>query len=220
MVWPFRRRSWKECFDAGMTAGGAGDIRGAVQHFEEAVRLAPREPYPHYELGYSLFLLGDVDRALMEFRRTNDLAEGFFLVQTEIYLSEAIQSGLLDQECLAAIRHIQRLTDLSQAQSPEAARLSSELTKRAPMCALGYYYLGKALMGGDASASEEALRKCLTLNPDETTAIDALAHVGEHRRRAGDLEAAREIWRDVVDKYPNNPHVKPVEAFFLGTRSS
>ena len=58
MFWPFNKRTWKEHFDLGMAAGGASDIEGAVTHFREAVRLAPLEPYPHYELGYSLFLLG------------------------------------------------------------------------------------------------------------------------------------------------------------------
>jgi tetratricopeptide (TPR) repeat protein len=221
MLWPFKRReSWKDAFNRGMAAGQAGNISDAVKHFEEAVRLDPHEPYPHYELGYSLSLLGDLDRALAEFRRTNDLAEGFFLVQTEIYLCEALQSGLLDSEALAAIRKIQRLTDCGQAQSPEAARLSREVTKRAPNCALGFYYLGKALMSDDSPASEEALRQCLALNPDDTTAIDALAHLGEHRRRAGNADEARQIWGDVVERYKTNPHVKPVEVFFLGTHSA
>jgi tetratricopeptide (TPR) repeat protein len=213
---PFNRReSWKDAFNRGMSAGAAGNISEAVRHFEEAVRLDPHEPYPHYELGYSLCLLSDFDGALTEFRRTNELSEGFFLVQTEIYLCEALQSGLLDSESYEALRELQRLTDCGQGYSPEAVRLSREATKRAPECALGFYYLGKAIMDEDPNASEEALRKCLTLNPDDTTAIDALAHLGEHRRRAGDLDAARQIWRDVVEKYKKNPHVKAAGLILL-----
>ena len=219
MVWPFGRRTWKEHFERGMAAGDAGDLDAAVSYFREAVRLAPLEPYPHYELGYSEFLLGQVEPALAEFRRTNELARGFFLVQTEIYMCEGVLSGLLDFDSMKVLRQLQQLTDTGRAQSPEAASLSRELIRRAPTCALGYYYLGKALLRVDAEASEEALRHCMTLNPDETTAIYALAHIGVHRRDAGDEAAARAIWSEVVTKYRNNPHVKPVGVFFLQASS-
>ena len=53
-----------------MAAGGAGDIEGAL--LISAKRCASLEP------------------ALQELRRTNELAEGFYLVQTEIYMCEAV----------------------------------------------------------------------------------------------------------------------------------
>jgi tetratricopeptide (TPR) repeat protein len=216
MFWPFKgRTTWREHFDRGMTAGAAGDIETAVSHFRKAVHLAPLEPYPHYELGYSLFLLGQFEAALQELRRTNELAEGFFLVQTEIYMCEMVLSGLLNRDSLALVRQLQRLTDTGQAQSQEAVSLSRELVRRAPSCALGHYYLGKALFATEPQASEDALQRCLELHPDDTTAIDALTHIGSHRRAAGDTEGARAIWSGVVAKYKSNPHVKPTEAFFL-----
>jgi tetratricopeptide (TPR) repeat protein len=211
-------RSWnlgKTLFDKGMAAGGASDFETALVHFRDAVRLAPHEPYPHYELGYTLCLIGQLEPALEEFRRTNQLVEGFFLAQTEIYMCEAVLSGLLDSESFFALRKIQRLTDEGQAQSPEAASLSRQVISRAPACALGHYYLGKALFASDPNASEEALRHCLTLAPDDTTAIDALTGIGSHRHAAGDADTARAIWSHVVARYKSNPHVKPTEAFFL-----
>ena len=130
-------------------------------------------------------------------------------------MCEMVLSGLLDYECIAALRQIQRLTDTGGAQSQEAMALSREIIARAPTCALGHYYLGKALFTADPKASEHALRHCLELHPDDTTAIDALAHIGSHRRAAGDAEGARTIWSGVVAKYKNNPHIKPTEVFFL-----
>jgi tetratricopeptide (TPR) repeat protein len=216
MIWPFNKRTtWKEHFDRGMAAGSAGNIEAAVPHFREAIRRAPLEPYPHYELGYTLFLLGQFEPALLELRRTNELAEGFFLVQPEIYMCEAVLSGVLDYECMEALRQLQRLTDSGQARSQEAVSSSRELIKRAPTCALGHYYLGKALFEEDPKASEDALRHCLTLSPDDNTAIDALTHIGSHKRAAGDVEGARAIWSDVIARYKTNPHVKPTEVFFL-----
>ena len=210
-----KQPAWKEPFDLGMSAGGAGDIDNAASHFREAVRLAPLEEYPHYELGYSLMLLGQFESALQELRRTNELREGFFLVQTEIYVCEMVLAGVLEHEDVAAFRQLQRLTDTRQAQSQEAVSLSRELITRAPACALGHYYLGKALFTSDPKASEEALQQCLSLNPDDTIAIDALTHIGSHRSASGDSDGARAIWLEVVAKYKNNPHVKPTEAFFL-----
>jgi len=207
--------AWKEPFERGMAAGAAGDLAGALPHFREAVRLAPSEPYPHYELGYTLFLLGEFDAALLELRRTNELVEGFFVVQTEIYVCEAVLSGLIDLESLTIFRTLQRLTDAGRAQSPDAVASSRALVERAPAFAVGHHCLGKALLRTDPKASEESLQQCVALGPDDTTAIDALAHIGVHRRNAGDAEAAHAIWSDTVQKYGTNPHVVPLKAFFM-----
>src|SRR5262245_42328001 len=156
MFWPFKRTTWKDHFDRGMAAGGAGDLERALGHFRDAVRLGPLEPYPRYELGYTLCLLGQFEPALEQLRRTNELAEGFFLVQTEIHMCEAVLAGLLDRECVAAVRQIQRLTDSGEAQSPEVVSLSRLVIVRAPTSPLGHYYLGKALFKTDPKASEAA----------------------------------------------------------------
>ena len=220
MIWPFKKRTtWKDHFDRGMAAGGAGDLQGALAEFREAVRLAPLEPYPRYELGFTLVLLGEFELALAELRRTNELAEGFFLVQTEIFMCEAVVAGRLDSESWVALRQIQRLTDAGQAQSQEAAALSRTVVERAPSCPLGHYYLGKALFAVDPGVSEAALQQCLTLSPDDTTAIDALAHLGSHKRARGDIDGARAIWSDLVATYGSNAHVRTVEILFLQASS-
>jgi hypothetical protein len=190
MFWPFKKQAtWKDHFDRGMATGGAGDIEGALPHFREAVRLAPLEPYPHYELGYTLVLLGKFELALPELRRTNELVEGFFLVQTEIYMCEAVLAGVLDDKCWAALRQILQLMDSAQAHREKVVSLSRQVIERAPTCPLGHYFLGKALFAVDPKASQDSLRNCLALSPDDTTAIDALTCVqpaiSTVRRRSG-----------------------------------
>jgi TolA-binding protein len=59
------------------------------------------------------------------------------------------------------------------------------------------------------------LQHCLALAPGDTTAIDALTHIGVLKREAGDDDAARAIWPDVVEKYRNDPHSKPTMRYFL-----
>jgi tetratricopeptide (TPR) repeat protein len=215
MLWPFRKRSWKTHFQRGMASGVAGDLSKATQHFRNAVRLAPNEPYPHYELGYTLLLMGEIEPALSELRRTNELAQGFFLVQSEIYVCEAILSGALDEDSVNALRQLQQLTDAGQAQSQRAVELSQQVTARAPSCPLGYYFLGKALLRTDTAEAQRALQKCMNLSPDDTTAIDALTHIGMLRKETGDLDGAKKAWSDVVTRYKGNPHTKLTEVLFL-----
>src|SRR5688572_15824032 len=112
--------AWRAAFDRGMAYGGASDFARAEECFREAVALAPDEPYPHYELGYTLFLLGRYAEALDEFRRTDALSRGFFLVQTEAYLCEQVISGAVGPAALSVLRHLQRLSDDGAAQSGEA----------------------------------------------------------------------------------------------------
>src|SRR5438876_768621 len=64
---------WKEAFERGMAAGGAGDLVAAERAFRDAVALAPDEPYPHYELGYTLSLAGRFTDALAALRTTASL---------------------------------------------------------------------------------------------------------------------------------------------------
>src|SRR5215470_20429914 len=97
----FRKsKSWKELFEKGMTFGAANDFKKAEDCFRQATRLAPNEPYPHYELGYTLSLLGRHKEALQEFETTDRLARGFFLVQTEAYLSSQFLSGEINADIL------------------------------------------------------------------------------------------------------------------------
>lgn len=201
---------WKVHFDRGVSAGEAGDLEEAVRHFTGAIELAPREPYPRYELGYTLSLLGRHQDALAELRRANELSPGFFLVQTEIYLCEQVLTRQIDEETLSKIRRLQRLTDAGSLASPEGVSLSRGVIEAAPRCALGHYYLGKALFEQDRVESESALRHATDHSPDDTTAVDAFTHIGLHREAAGDLDSAQRFWSDTLKRYRGNPHTEMI----------
>lgn len=203
--------TWRAAFDRGMACGGASDFARAEACFREAVSLAPEEPYPHYELGYTLFLLGRYAEALDEFRRTDALSRGFFLVQTEAYLCERVISGSVGPAALSVLRHLQHLTDSGAAQGEEAVAAAEHAVALAPDCALAHFYLGKALLGPSRAAAEQSLRRCLELGPDDTTAIDARFHLGVLRQEAGEEDEARRVWREIVADYPGNPHTRFAE---------
>jgi Flp pilus assembly protein TadD len=203
----FRRKpsTWEEYFEQGMAFGGKSNFAKAEASFREAVRLAPEEPYPHYELGYTLTLLGRHEEALEELRRTEQLSRGFFLVETEIYLCEQLLSGSIDASVVDMLRFLQQLTDGGQGDSDRAVGISQKVIGAAPGCALGHFYLGKALFEREPEAADEALRRCLELEPDDTTAINAKWHIGALRSQAGEEDEARRIWREIADEYRGHP---------------
>lgn len=203
--------TWKQSFDKGVAYGQASDFAKAEAAFRDSIRLAPTEPYPHYELGYTLSLMGRYDEALEEFNRTDELARGFFLVQTEAYICEQFLSGVIDSEVLKSLRLLQRLTDSGASHSEQAITVSRRVIELAPKCALGYFHLGKALLQSDPLAAERALQHCIKIHPDDTTAINAKFHLGVLRQQAGQEAEAERIWREIVADYPGNPHVKFAE---------
>ena len=66
-------------------------------------------------------------------------------------------------------------------------------------------------MDSEPSAAERALRRCVEMHPDDTTAIDAKFHLGLLRQQAGQDAEARRIWQGIVAGYPGDPHVKFAE---------
>lgn len=207
----FRKRTWKQWFQEGMTHGGASAFSKAEACFREAARLAPNEPYPHYELGYTLFLLGRHEEALGEFRKTDQLARGFFLVQTEMYMCEQFLAGRIRQDVLSLLRELQQLVDQGQVHSGRAVELSRKVIALAPTCALGHFYLGKSLLHAEPVKAMEAFQRCLEHNPDETTAIDARFHMGVLHKQSGQETLARQQWQEIVTTFAGNPHIKFAE---------
>ena len=67
--------------------------------------------------------MGRYNEALEELRRTEELAHGFFLVQTEAYMCEQLLSGVIDAEALKLLRLLQRLRDSGASHSEQATAI-------------------------------------------------------------------------------------------------
>jgi Flp pilus assembly protein TadD len=202
-----KSKGWQEFFEQGMRYGAASDFSRAEASFREAVRLAPDEPYPHYQLGYTLALVGRHEEALDEYRRTEQLWRGFFIVETEIHMSEQLLSRSINVEVLDMLRSLQWIVDSGGSQGEDAVALSQKVIELAPECALGHFHLGKALLRRDPQAAEVALRRCIELEPDDTTAINAKFHLGVLCEQAGREDEARGIWDAMASDYAGHPHM-------------
>jgi Flp pilus assembly protein TadD len=97
------------------------------------------------------------------------------------------------------------MVDAGGAQSDEAVALSIKVVEAAPDCALGHFHYGKAIIQRDPAGAEEALRRCIELTPDDTTAIDAKSHVAILCRQAGRDDEARRIRDGIFADYPEHP---------------
>jgi tetratricopeptide (TPR) repeat protein len=204
--------TWEEHAEAGAAYGAGSDWARAESSFREALRLAPDESYPHYGLGLTLFLAGRYGEALPELRRTNESARGIFLIQQELYMCEQIVSGHLSQEGLQLLQELEGLTDSGDAQSAQAQQLARQAIDAAPQCAIAYVYLGKALLNSDPAGAETALRRCLELEPDDTTAMDAKIHLGMVRQQAGATDEALSLLRGVIADYNDCPYTRICKA--------
>ena len=206
-------KDWQGHFEEGMRHGSAADFSSAEKSFREAVRLAPDEPYPHYELGYTLALGGRYEEALDELRRTQELRRAFFAVETEIWICEQALSGSLDADVIQKLRDLQWMVDAGGAQSEDAVAISSNVVQEAPECALGHFHFGKAIFERDPAGAEEALRRCLELEPDDTTAINAKWHLGKLREQAGHKDEARQIWSAIGTDHRGHPAAELAQKF-------
>lgn len=204
---PEDTESWSRHFQVGRAHGAAAEYPEAESSLRRAIRIAPHEPYPHYELGYTLFLMGRYEEALSEYMQTEALVEGFFLVQREIYVCREILDGGIDGETVEMLQALQQQTDAGAERTDQAVALSQRVIERAPRCALGYFFMGKSLLQESPQLAEEHLRRCLELRPDDTTAIDAKSHLGLLLSRSDRASEARQIWDAILADYPNHPHV-------------
>jgi TolA-binding protein len=200
--------TWEQAFERGMQAGEDGDFAIAEQAFREAIALAPNEPYPHYELGYTLALAGKLREALVELRRTEQLHRGFFLVETEIYLCEKMIAGAFDGETFAALRQLMWRTDTGQHTTLETEQLARAVVERSPECALAHFFLGKAIFERLPDEGKAALERCIELYPDDTTLINARFHLGVLRQQAGAAAEARAIWQRIARDFADHPHAQ------------
>ena len=207
---------WQQYFDAGMRAGQLADYEKAESNFRAAIAMAPDRPYPHYELGYTKLLQRDYEEALAEFRATDGLERGFFQVQAEIYMCEQLLAGAIDEHVLSLIQRLQQMSENGTSASKTAEEVARDVIRFAPKCALGHWFLGKALLRRDPIQAEGSLEQCLQLNPDETTAIHAKSHIGLIWSNAGRSSEARQLWNELQETYAGHPQLGIVETMLEG----
>ena len=91
----------------GIREGRAGNLHGALDHFERAGAIDPFNPWPHYHRGETLLHLGRYGEAATAFETTERLAPGFFHVRSDRWLADRLDARALSHEVFCLIRHLQ-----------------------------------------------------------------------------------------------------------------
>ena len=208
-----RKRTEKNCdkhLDKGRELGAKGNLHDAEKAFRQAIKEDPREPYPRYELAHTLCKQGRLEEGLVEFIRTNELSEAFYIVQVEIYMCTELLSGHIDKRTYAAYRIVFTLVDIMTAENSDehAARLDDvvrETIVRAPEQALSHYHYARYALELSVDEQQRSLETCLELDPDDTMRIWAVLVLSQLEFQR-DPDNARKMLKDIIEYAPGNHH--------------
>jgi len=147
----------------GREAGAAGNYKKALVLLERASKLAPRWPYPVYDMAYTYLLTGDLDNAKTYYRKTIELApRGFFTAITALDTLEREQKGDLPAGTYLAYLSLEWLDD--RGKKAERLRL---LVTEVPRFAPAWKELANIL--NDDAGRIAAIEKGLAAAPDSET---------------------------------------------------
>lgn len=84
----------KQLHNQARTFGQMGDHSKAIETLLKAHELAPKWPYPLYDLAYTYLIQDDSENALKYYRLTDELApRGFFTSKTALFTLEKEKKG-------------------------------------------------------------------------------------------------------------------------------
>jgi tetratricopeptide (TPR) repeat protein len=183
---------------AGVAAGEAGDFEGALAHFERAAAADRFDPWPSYHGGHTQIRLRRYREAVESFRRTEELAPGWYHCRAGRWMATELVAGALDH---GLFERISALVD--GALPPD--RALAEARRALAQKELGVIHLvaGDALARLDrGTEAEAAYRRGLAIaeEPDvKTRLLVALGgRVEDRRERARLLAEAGELRGNLV----------------------
>ena len=165
-------------------AGQAGDYSKAVILLQRASNLAPRWPYPVYDMAYTFLLMKDSDDARKYYGKTVELApRGFFTAITALHTLEREQKGDLPDGTYLAYLSLEWVDEPGQK-----AELVRRMTTQVPRFAPAWKDFANTL---DADGEKlAAIEKGLSADPDPETKGMLLINKALVMNRAGDRSGA------------------------------
>ncbi|HKV62857.1 MAG TPA: hypothetical protein VJO16_13140 [Candidatus Acidoferrum sp.] len=145
-------------------AGGAGEYKKALVLLERASQLAPRWPYPVYDMAYTYMLMKDFDSARRYYAKTVELSpRGYFTAITALDTLTREKNGNLPAGTYMAY------VSLEWIDNPEKkAGAVRQLVKSVPRFAPVWKELASNLPDGDPHLLE-TIEKGLAADPDAET---------------------------------------------------
>ncbi|MDC3962822.1 hypothetical protein KEG38_53905 [Polyangium jinanense] len=107
--------------EEGERLGAAGEFVRALEAFRRAAVADRHDPSPVYQAGVTCLFMGRAAEAAELFRKTEELAPGWFRCRAYRYLAERISAGTLDPGVFAAVTEFDR-PDLDPTEKIRRAR--------------------------------------------------------------------------------------------------
>lgn len=188
----------------GVCMASLGRLTEAQRDFEEAVRCAPQDPSPAYNLGAICQGLGEKKEATAQFQRCLELDPNHLYARVRLgQLAESIgkfdeaekwftSAADLHRESALPYRHLARLA--LRRERPDLAREQvHQALLRNPRDTASLTLMAKLYLDGgeDPQLAESLARQSVALNPDQKNAWLILAHALEIQGHQEDAQKAR-----------------------------
>lgn len=165
-------------------AGQAGDYKKAIALLEQAAKLAPRWPYPEYDMAFTYLLMKDTPSARAHYQKTVELApRGFFTAITAVDTLIREDKGELPAGTYLAFLSLEWMD--SDEKRLEVLRL---LVERLPAFAPAWDELSGLLRDDDERLA--AIEKGLAATPDAETKGQLLINKALLLNGRGDRDGA------------------------------
>lgn len=154
--------SAKQLHDRAREFGQNGKYEKSIEALLEANKLAPKWPYPLYDLAYTYLLQDDYENALKYYRLTDSLApNGFFTSKTALYTLEGEEKGTFKSGLYKMYLSLEWINNPT-----EKLEMTKKLISSFPTFAPGWKDYANLLEGEER---ENAIEKGLELDSDIET---------------------------------------------------
>ena len=163
--------------------GQSGKYTEAIEKLREAHKVAPKWPYPVYDMAYTYLLQGDFDNALRYYKLTDELApRGFYTSKTALHTLEKEKTGEFQKGLYKSYLSLEWIQDIQ-----EKKEIVQLLVNKFPTFAPAWKDYSSFLEGKERL---EAIDKGLTANPDSETKGMLLINKALTINNDGDFDGA------------------------------
>jgi len=181
----------KQLHNKAIEFGQNGNYEKSIEVLLEANKLAPKWPYPLYDLAYTYLLQDDFENALKYYRLTDSLApKGFFTSKTALYTLENEKKGVFKKGLYKMYLSLEWIDNPT-----EKLEMTKKLVSSFPSFAPGLKDYASLLEGVER---ENVIKKGLELDSDIETEGMLQINNALILENKGEINKAKDILTSII----------------------